>query len=139
VEKLRAAAPEPELERRVAIDAIRCASARRGDHPLTDSKERKVRPLGQVRLARITAPPARSLARRWSRAGRVPTSGRSRGRLHPVARVDVVLEEDRDAVQGPRTMPPRASRRRRGPETASGLISDQPVHSRSTLVEVEMR
>src|SRR5258707_10238973 len=72
-----AAAPEPELEPHGlrSMPYGLCACPPRPDHPLTDSKERKLAHSDRFVFPRITAPPARRLAATVeSRTAGVPTS-----------------------------------------------------------------
>ena len=99
------AAPEPELEPQGlrSMPYGLCVWPPRPDQPLIDSKERKFAHSDRLVLPRMTAPPARSLAATVeSRSAGAPAERERAGRgLHPVAGVDVVLEQHRDAVQRP--------------------------------------
>jgi len=113
------------------------AAARPPAHRLEGAE---VRPLGQVRLAEDHRSAGAQVGRDGGVApGRRPNEREGAGgRLHLVARVDVVLEEDRDAVQG--TEDDAAPALRVGVEGHGDGIRvdlDHRVHSRSTLVEVE--
>ena len=71
--------------------------------PLVDFVERKLAHSLRLVLPRITAPAARSRSTTNASRAAIDPSQRQRsgGRHHPIAGVDVVLDEDRDAVQRP--------------------------------------
>ena len=108
------AAPVPELDphglRSSAYGFFTCPP--RPLQPLVDLVERKFAHSLRLVLPRITAPAARRRsATNASRAGDRPLQRQRPGRRHhAIAGVDVVLDEDRDAVQRPAHAPAFALR-----------------------------
>ena len=93
-----------------------CICPPRPLQPLIEWNERKFAHSHRLVFPRMTAPPARSLPRPWNRAAPAPDQRKRAGRrLHPIAGVDVVLQQDRNAMQRSEHRPRGAARLPRAP------------------------